>query len=228
MTKNTETDVDEQQTDELVSAENVNNASKTPPEDLSEEELSGEKLSVEKPGDARLQNSLAELLNDCSAEELAGRVLAAEAEIAEMKEGYVRACAEVENIKRRSQNEIVSARKFAIEGFAQELLTVLDSLDQASKVEIADSHGVEGAGEAVVKMREGIELIMKQFEKVLDKFGVSVVEAGRGVKFDPQMHQAISMLPETGVESGQIVSAMQKGYMLKDRLLRPAMVVIAQ
>jgi len=173
--------------------------------------------------ESKTDESLAALLAECSPEELGSRLLAAENQVAEMQDGYVRARAEVENVQRRSQNEIVSARKFAIEGFARELLSVLDSLDQASKVEIEES-----GGEAVTKMREGLELTLKQFEQVMEKFGVAVVEAEAGTRFDPDCHQAISMVPGTEIEPDHIVSVMQKGYTLKDRLLRPAMVVVAQ
>ncbi len=144
------------------------------------------------------------------------------AEAIKFKDGYIRAKADVENIQRRSQNEITSVRKYAIEGFARELLSVADSLDQAVKVEIDDS-----ASEAVGKMHEGLALTLKQLESVFDKFDISSVEADQGVPFNPEYHQAISMVDSEDVESGAIVSVMQKGFVLKDRLLRPAMVVIA-
>ena len=128
----------------------------------------------------------------------------------------------MENIRRRSQNEIQSARKYAVEGFAQELLSVKDSLDQAAQVELSDA-----AGEAVIKMKEGLELTLKQLETALSKFAVEEVEAAPGVKFNPEHHQAISMVPSEDVPSDHIVSVMQKGFLLKDRLLRPAMVVVA-
>ena len=144
------------------------------------------------------------------------------AEASKLKDGYLRARADAENIQRRSQNEITSARKYAIEGFAKELLSVADSLDQAVKVEIDDS-----ISEAVGKMQEGLGLTLKQLESVFDKFDISSVEADQGIPFNPEYHQAISMVDSKDVKSGEIVSVMQKGFLLKDRLLRPAMVVIA-
>ena len=155
-------------------------------------------------------------------EDLAAALLDAREELQSMKDGFLRAQAEVENIRRRSQNEIQSARKYAVEGFAQELLSVKDSLDQAAQVELS-----EAAGDAVVKMKEGLELTLKQLETALAKFAVEEVEAGPGVKFNPEHHQAISMVPSEDVPSDHIVSVMQKGFLLKDRLLRPAMVVVA-
>ena len=133
---------------------------------------------------------LAALLTGHTPEELGARLLTAESQLAELQDGYVRARAEVENIQRRSRNEIIAARKFAVEGFARELLSVLDSLDQASKVELD-----EAAGEAVARMREGLALTLKQFEQALDKFGVAAVDAEPGGRFDPQCHQAVSMVP---------------------------------
>ena len=157
-----------------------------------------------------------------SAEELLERLNDAEAQNAQMKDGLLRARAEIENIRRRSQNEVVAARKFAIEGFAQELLGVKDSLDRASSVELD-----EGAGEAVQKMKEGLSLTLKQLDLALTRFSVVEVEAGPGVRFDPEHHQAISMTPCGDIEADHIVSVVQKGFRLKERLLRPAMVVVA-
>jgi molecular chaperone GrpE len=159
---------------------------------------------------------------DDSREELIEKLLIANTEIEEMKAGYIRAKADVENIQRRSRNEMISARKFAIEGFARELLSVIDSLEQASRVEMDKSNA-----EAVDKMKEGLALTLKQFDTVMEKFGVTAVEAEAGVKFNPEWHQAISMVPSEDVDPEHILSVMQKGFMLKDRLLRPAMVVIA-
>ena len=146
----------------------------------------------------------------------------AKAETARLKDGLLRARAEVENIRRRSQNEIVAARKFAIEGFAQELLGVRDSLDRASSVELD-----EGAGDAVQQMKEGLGLTLKQLDIAMAKFAVVEVEAGPGVRFDPERHQAISTATSADIEAGHIVAVVQKGFLLKERLLRPAMVVVA-
>ena len=146
----------------------------------------------------------------------------AKAETARLKDGLLRARAEVENIRRRSQNEIVAVRKFAIEGFAQELLGVRDSLDRASSVELD-----EGAGDAVQQMKEGLGLTLKQLDIAMAKFAVVEVEAGPGVRFDPERHQAISTATSGDIEAGHIVAVVQKGFLLKERLLRPAMVVVA-
>ena len=158
-----------------------------------------------------------------SKSELIKELQVANQQLSEVKDGFLRAKADVENIRRRSQNEVVSARKYAVEGFAQELLSVKDSLDQAAKVDL------DSATEAALpKMKEGLELTSKQLEATFTRFSVTEVEAGPGVKFNPEFHQAISMVPGGEIESDHIVDVMQKGFLLKDRLLRPAMVVVAQ
>ena len=190
-------------------------------ENCPDEQLESEVDAVENSSDETDQEGREAYAND-SWDEVVEKLVAAKGQIHEMQDGFIRAKADVENIQRRSQNEMINARKFAIEGFAQELLSVVDSLDQASKVEIDSS-----ASDGVVKMQEGLNLTLKQMSKVMEKFGVVAVEADSGIKFDPALHQAISMVDSDEVESGHIVDVMQKGFSLKDRLLRPAMVVIA-
>ena len=172
--------------------------------------------------DEQDQDVIAAEFENASKSDLRQMLIEARQQIKDMNDGYVRARADVENIQRRSQKEMVSARKYAIEGFARELLSVIDSLHQAAMAELDEEQG-----EAVVKMNEGLVLTMKQFEKVMEKFGIAQVEAETGTRFDPDVHQAISMIDSNEVQTGQIVSVMQKGFTLKDRLLRPAMVVIA-
>ncbi|NKB75610.1 MAG: nucleotide exchange factor GrpE [Gammaproteobacteria bacterium] len=160
---------------------------------------------------------------EMSRDELIAQLDEANQKISDMRDGYLRAKADVENIRRRTQNEIISARKYAIEGFAQELLSVKDSLDQASKVELGESQT-----ESTEKMKEGLELTLKQLDAALSRFSVTEVEAEPGTKFNPEYHQAISMISGGEIEPDHIVDVMQKGFILKDRLLRPAMVVVAQ
>ncbi len=159
--------------------------------------------------------------------ELTEKLNIAHEQIDELKESYIRAKAETENIRRRSQNEIISARKYAIDGFAHELLSVVDSLDHATRVEM-DTLTEEVNEGALVKMKEGLELTLKQLSRVMEKFGVTAVEAAPGVKFNPEIHQAISLFASDEIAPEHIVEVMQKGFLLKDRLLRPAMVVIAE
>lgn len=153
---------------------------------------------------------------------LSERLQQVEQENAQLQDQFLRAKAEAENIRNRSQKEIVAARKFAIEGIARELLGVKDSLEQAALVELD-----EASGESVQQMKEGLLLTLKQFDLVMAKFSVVEVEAAPGVRFDPEYHQAISTAPSEEFESDHIVSVVQKGFLLKQRLLRPAMVVVA-
>ena len=161
-------------------------------------------------------------ISSLSHQELVDALTSAKEKISEMQDNFLRAKAEMENIRRRAQNEVVTARKYALEGFANEILLVNDSLDQAVQVTIDDDES-----EAVVNMNQGLALTLKQLETVLGKFSITEVEAGPGVKFDPDKHQAISMVASDEIESSHIINVMQKGFVLKDRLLRPAMVVVA-
>lgn len=153
---------------------------------------------------------------------LEAQLEAARAEADKHRENYLLAAAEAENIRKRAQNEIAQARKFAIEKFAAELLTVRDSLELASATEIdsADS-------EALAKMREGLELTLKQLDSVFEKFEITVVDP-KGEKFNPDHHQAMAMVENAELAPNHVVDVMQKGYLLKDRLLRPAMVVVSK
>jgi len=148
---------------------------------------------------------------------------AVKAELAEHKDRYLRAAAEAENIRRRAENDVANARKFAIEGFASEILAVRDSLEIARSLEIS-----EDDSSAVAKMKEGLDLTLKQLDSALSKFSVAAVEPQKGDKLDPERHQAMSTQETENVPPNHIVSVIQKGYTIHDRLLRPAMVVVAR
>jgi len=181
-----------------------------------------DETATETPDETADQTPNAAPSTEMSADELRAQLESTQAENAAMKDGLLRAKAEVENIRRRSQNEIAAARKFAIEGFAKELLEVKDNLDRAAAVELD-----AGAGAAVQQMKEGLGLTLKQLDLALARFAVSEVEAAPGVKFDPQRHQAVSATPSAEVAADHIVTVVQKGFALRERLLRPAMVVVA-
>lgn len=179
--------------------------------------------AAESPADSAVADAtVAEPAETPSADELRAQLEAAHEENAQMKDGLLRAKAEVENIRRRSQEEIVKTRKFAIENFARELLEVKDNLDRAAAVALDD-----GAGDAVRQMKEGLGLTSKQLDSTLARFAVVEVEAAPGVKFDPARHHAVSKTPAAGIAADHIVEVVQKGFALKERLLRPAMVVVA-
>ncbi|MDR0245639.1 MAG: nucleotide exchange factor GrpE [Burkholderia sp.] len=140
----------------------------------------------------------------------------AQAKVAELQESYLRAKAETENVRRRAQDDVSKAHKFAIEGFAEHLLPVLDSLEAA----VSDTSG------DIAKVREGVELTLRQLTSALEK-GRVVALNPVGEKFDPHQHQAISMVP-ADQEPNTVVTVLQKGYTIADRVLRPALVTVAQ
>ncbi|MGV2291298.1 nucleotide exchange factor GrpE [Trinickia sp. YCB016] len=140
----------------------------------------------------------------------------AQAKITELQESFLRAKAETENVRRRAHEEVQKAHKFAIESFAERLLPVMDSLEAA----LADSTG------DLTKVREGVDLTLRQLASAMEKGRVVVVNPV-GEKFDPHRHQAISMVPAEQ-EPNTVVTVLQKGYVIADRVLRPALVTVAQ
>ena len=144
-------------------------------------------------------------------------------DVHEHKEKYLRAMAEIENTRRRAENDVSNARKFAIESFAGETLSVRDSLELAAGIEIdAEDSGVIG------KMKEGLDLTLKQLDNVFAKFGIEPIEPELGEKLDPERHQAMTVQESSDIEPNHVVAVIQKGYSIHDRLLRPAMVVVAK
>jgi molecular chaperone GrpE len=153
-------------------------------------------------------------------EQLQQELEAARQEAGDNLDKALRAQAEMENLRKRVTRDIENAHKFALEGFVSELLPVLDSLELG--LEAADS----ATGEAD-SLREGMDLTLKKFRAVLEKFGVTVIDP-QGEKFDPERHEAVTMQELAGSASGTVVSVMQKGYDLNGRLVRPAMVIVAK
>ncbi len=146
---------------------------------------------------------------------------AAEAKAAEHYELYVRARAEMDNIRKRAQEDVAKAHKYSIEGFAESLLPVRDSLEMALKV---DTPTVEA-------LKEGVEATLQLMASVFEKNKLLVIDPA-GEKFDPNRHQAISMVPAGAVNppvpANHVVTVLQKGYLINDRVLRPALVTVSQ
>jgi len=140
----------------------------------------------------------------------------AQAKIVDLQESFLRAKAETENVRRRAQEDVAKAHKYSIENFAEGLLPVLDSLEAA----LQDSSG------DLEKVRQGVDLTLRQLTSALEKSRVQVLNPV-GEKFDPHFHQAISMVPAEQ-EPNTVVSVLQKGYVIADRVLRPALVTVAQ
>lgn len=152
------------------------------------------------------------------------RIAELEAEVAQLsggvREAQVRAQAEIENIRRRTELDIEKAHKFALEKFSNELLPVIDNLERA--LQVADKSNPE-----LASMIEGIELTLKSLLGAVRKFGVEVVGETH-VPFNPELHQAMSMMESDEVAPNHVLMVMQNGYTLNGRLLRPAMVAVSK
>ncbi|MDB5890927.1 MAG: GrpE protein [Polaromonas sp.] len=182
----------------------------------------------------RPEHSSNELTGDPTPEELEAaqaanafdaqnELAAAQAELAtlqakntELSDSYLRAKAETENARRRAEDEISKARKFALESFAESLLPVADSLEAGLAIQDATPD----------QIREGAAATLKQLKSALERNKVVEINPAAGVKFDPHQHQAISMVPSTQ-EANTVVSVLQKGYLIAERVLRPALVTVA-
>lgn len=145
-----------------------------------------------------------------------------EAKIRELQDQVLRAQAEMQNIRRRSELDVEKAHKFALEKFVKELLPVADSLEKA-----VESTDAQVGGELVASIREGVEMTLSLFLSSLKKFNVEQLNPV-GEPFDPQHHEAMSMVPAPDAEPNSVVAVVQKGYTLNQRLVRPAMVVVAK
>ena len=174
----------------------------TQPLDMSPEEAEAAQAAV----DAGTVDPLAEAL---------ARVAELEAKTAELAEQYLRAQADVQNIRRRSEEESSKARKFAIESFAESLLPVADSLETGLAIKDATNE----------QIREGAEATLRQLKSALERNKVIEVNPAAGTKFDPHQHQAISMVP-ADQEANTVVTVLQKGYTIAERVLRPALVTV--
>lgn len=152
--------------------------------------------------------------------EALARVAELEAKNVELADAYLRAKAEMENIRRRADEEVAKSRKFAVESFAESLLPVCDSLHAA----IAAQSAGQGTPE---QQLEGVQATLRQLSQALERNKVVEVNPPAGTKFDPHQHQAISMV-ESEQEANTVVSVLQKGYLIADRVLRPAMVMVAK
>jgi molecular chaperone GrpE len=139
-----------------------------------------------------------------------------EGRLAEMSDAYLRAKAEVENTRRRADEEVSKARKFAVESFADSLLPVKDSLEAAIAIQAATPE----------QLLEGVHATLRQLSQALERNKVIEIAPPAGTKFDPHQHQAISMIPAEQ-EPNTVVTVLQKGYLISDRVLRPALVTVA-
>ena len=142
---------------------------------------------------------------------------ALQAKNAELADQYLRAQADVQNARRRADDDISKARKFAVESFAESLLPVTDSLEAGLAIQDATPE----------QIREGAEATLRQLKSALERHKVIEIAPAAGTKFDPHQHQAISVVPTPGQEPNTIVGVLQKGYTIAERVLRPALVTVS-
>ncbi len=189
--------------DNLTDDENMPNDSDV--KVTSEEQLNNSKADEKKISSAEIDEDQSELDQ-------------AEAKALENWDLYLRALAELENVRKRAKKDIENAHKFALERFSRELLAVCDSLEMG--LTMSDSSNVES-------FLDGTKATLKILNSTMQQFGIEEVDPA-GEPFDPEYHEAISMQSSNKVDPGSVVTVMQKGYSLNGRLLRPAMVVVAE
>ena len=144
---------------------------------------------------------------------------AIKAELEESKNAYYKAYADCENTKRRLQNEFERSNKYKLQDFGKEVLPIMDNLERAL--------AAQGDSEELKNYAKGFEMIYNQLVEVLKKQGIEEIEC-LDKEFDANFHHAIMQEPKEGVESGMVIEVFQKGYMLKDRILRPALVKVSE
>jgi molecular chaperone GrpE len=163
---------------------------------------------------AAMQNETPEVTAENALQQ---QLIAAESKAAEMQDAYLRAKAEAENIRRRAQEDVTRAHKFAVENFAEGLLAVKDSLEMALSIQTP----------SIESLKEGVEMTLKQLSAAFEKNKLLEISPALGEKLDPMKHQAVSAVPAEQ-EANTVVAVLQKGYTISERLLRPALVTVAQ
>ena len=183
--------------------------------DVNEENVSSEQDEVETEMN---ENVVEDTENDPT--DLAERLAQAEAKAQENWDQVLRTKAEMENMRRRAERDVANAHKYALERFAQELLPIIDSLEMGVEAASSDSATLE-------KVKEGTELTLKMLLSSIDKFNIKAVHP-EGESFNPELHQAMTMLESPEHDPNTVMTVMQKGYLLNERLIRPAMVVVSK
>jgi molecular chaperone GrpE len=170
-----------------------------------------EMLEDEHKGEEKLESP------EINADSLEAQLELAQAKASENWDAYLRAKAEMDNLRRRNTKDLENAHKFGIEKFVTELLPVLDSMALGLAVEDASAES----------LREGMELTMNILQKMMEKLNIEEIDP-LNEKFDPEKHQAMTMQPNADVEPNTVIAVMQKGYSLNERLIRPAMVMVSK
>jgi molecular chaperone GrpE len=179
------------------------------------EELEHDQQEVQQDEEAQLESSLES--PEKNADSLEAQLEDAQKKASDNWEQFLRAKAEMDNLRRRNTKDVENAHKYGIEKFVNELLPVLDGMAMGLATEDASAES----------LREGMELTMNMMAKMLEKLGIEEVDP-LNEKFDPEKHQAMTMQPNADVEPNTVIAVMQKGYVLNDRLIRPAMVMVSK
>ncbi|MEJ2061969.1 MAG: nucleotide exchange factor GrpE [Reinekea sp.] len=188
--------------------------------------MSGEEKPVEEIVETELTEerddavSEASVDQSASVEQLQAQLIAAQDEAEKMKDQYIRAEAEMANLRRRVEKDVENAHKFGQEKLSKELLAVADNLERA--ITSAEGEVVDD-----IALKEGVEMTLKGLLDVFTKFNIEAIDP-QGAPFDPQLHQAMSMVENPEVEPNTVIAVMQKGYQLNGRLIRPAMVMVSK
>jgi molecular chaperone GrpE len=186
------------------------------------ENQEAEDQAQQKPADeamAEAVEDIAETVVDLAEAEVTLDTL--RAELAHAKDAALRAQADAQNARRRSEQEVEKARKYALERFTGDLLTVVDTLERAAEATASSED------EAVKPLAEGVDLTLKSLLGVLGKYQVVAIDP-IGEPFDPNLHQAMTMVPNPDMEPNTVMDVMQRGYTLNGRLIRPAMVIVSK
>jgi molecular chaperone GrpE len=179
-------------------------------------------LATEAEEQAHLEDVVPEAAEaeDETGESMEQQLLKAQDTIKDYWDQMMRLRAEIDNNRKRAERDVENAHKYALKSFVENLLPVIDSMEMGQTAATADNATLES-------IREGAELTIGMLVQVLEKNGLEQVDP-LGEKFDPERHQAISMIDVESAESNTVVEVMQKGFLLNDRLVRPAMVVVAK
>lgn len=158
--------------------------------------------------------------SEASSDDWKAKALNLEAELANFRDAAIRAQAEAQNVRRRAEQDVEKAHKFALDKFVKELLPVIDGLEKTVEAE-------QQAGNEITPLREGVDMTLSMLLAGIKKFGVEQIDP-IGKAFDPELHEAMTLIEVPGAEPNTVIDAMQRGYTLNGRLVRPAMVVVAK
>jgi len=191
---------------------------------VEDEKLNGEEAELNgvdsTEGNAEDNVVEAETVSDVDQKDWKAEAEALALQLETLKDQAVRAQAEAQNVRRRAEQDVEKAHKFALEKFAKELLPIVDGLEKAIEAEVA-------SGNEMTTLREGVEMTLSMFLSGVKKFSLEQVDPV-GHPFDPALHEAMTMVEAPDAEPNTVIAAMQKGYTLSGRLIRPAMVVVSK